>query len=165
MQRCFDKYGEESFEIELFETCDISQLDEREQYWIDAHFGDKLCLNMNQTASKPPNAKGRVTSDETKLKISKANKGRKHTNASKSLMSEAAVGHKRWLGKHHTQESKEKISKANESTIIKHLMSPNGDIVKFCNTTQFCEQNGLDKGAVYRVLNNKARSHQGWTKI
>lgn len=50
-------------------------------------------------------------SNETKLKISKANKGKKHTVESRLHMSLAHIGNKSyWEGKKRTEETKNKIS-------------------------------------------------------
>lgn len=56
---------------------------------------------------------GKHHSEETKKKISEANKGRKHTEEERKIMSEKQMGEKNhFYGKHHTEETKEKIRKA-----------------------------------------------------
>lgn len=34
LQKVFDKYGEDDFVVEVLDTCDVSELDEKERYWI-----------------------------------------------------------------------------------------------------------------------------------
>lgn len=63
-------YGVENHKFEIIEECDISLLNEREIYWgevYNALHPKGLCLKLG-------NANGKV-SEETKQKISKANKG------------------------------------------------------------------------------------------
>ena len=55
---------------------------------------------------------GRVTSEAIKIKISKANKGKKLSNEHKNKISKSLEGNKRNLGKYHTEETKRKISEA-----------------------------------------------------
>ena len=55
--------------------------------------------------------KGRVVSDETRLKMSNARKGKTHTEETKKLLSELKKGNTVWLGRKHTEESKLKMQK------------------------------------------------------
>jgi len=164
LQRCFDKYGETAFAIELFEACTPELLDEREQYWIDCHFNNTLCMNSNHIATKPPNRKGRPLSEITKQRIGMANTGHRHSEETKALIGKASLGHKRWLGKKHTDATKQKLSEIKGSSVQKAILAPDGTLVVFSNLSKFCKTHGLDRGAVYRVLSGKAKSHQEWTK-
>ena len=55
---------------------------------------------------------GKHHSEETKKKLSKANKGKHLTEETRKKMSEADKGKQKWLGKHHTEESKQKMRDA-----------------------------------------------------
>jgi hypothetical protein len=58
---------------------------------------------------------------EHKQKISIANKGKKRepfSEETKRKMGESKIGKKYWLGKHHSEETKRKISKGNKGKII-----------------------------------------------
>lgn len=71
------KYGIESHTIEVVEECSIDMLNERERYWQDFHDAcGKKGLNCILTKT---NSKSGKMSDETKAKISSANKGRVFT--------------------------------------------------------------------------------------
>lgn len=164
MQRCFNKYGEESFSIEVLEWCSSSELNLLEQQWIDKCFDDVKCMNLNRNAVKPPNPIGRIMSEETKAKISRANKGLSRSDDFKQQMSKLHQGNQYWVGKTHSEATKQKIREINASTVEKELLSPQKERVKFCNRTQFCLDNHLDRGAINRLLKGKAKSHQGWTK-
>lgn len=80
--RCFknaiEKYGIENFDYEILEdNIPENLLDGREQYWIayfHTYIGDPFCKGYNMTLGGSTN-RGRRCSNETKEKISKANKG------------------------------------------------------------------------------------------
>lgn len=114
LQRCFNKYGETSLCFEIIEDCEPEELDSSEQRWLDLSATDNLCININRTATKPPDPTGRILSDETKNKISKANLGKKRSNDFKQQVSKMHQGNQYWLGKTHTELSKKKISDANK---------------------------------------------------
>ena len=71
--------------MDVVETCDYSVRNEREQYWIDYYKsqGCDLCNSSKGGAGAGignTNCLGRVISEETKQKISTANKGKKTTH-------------------------------------------------------------------------------------
>ena len=81
------KYGYENHKFEIIEECDINMLDEREIYWGE-------CFNVLGSKGlncRLGNGKGRL-SEETKQKISKANKGRKYTEEQKVKISLNKMG-------------------------------------------------------------------------
>jgi group I intron endonuclease len=156
LHNAWDKYGEEAFQFNVLEYVQNPQwLIEIEQYWIDfletanPLFGYNACPiagnNMGlklreETKIKIGMAhKGKIVSEETRKKLSDANKGRnnwlgkklsekhkqslsaaakgrKHTEETKKKLRERskgnknAKGNKSRLGKPHTEEAKKKIS-------------------------------------------------------
>ena len=86
IHRSFLKYGIDKHKFEIICECEISELNDKERYYQD--FYDAIGengLNCNLTTSSYRNGKH---SEETKLKISIANKGKKHTEQFKIKMSE-----------------------------------------------------------------------------
>ena len=89
------------------------------------HMSDETKKKLS--ASKMGQGKGRVLSDETREKMSKAqkgkifseehrkniskvNKGRKHTNETRKKMSESRTGEKHWnYGQHHSEDTRQQI--------------------------------------------------------
>ena len=65
MQNCFDKYQEFSFEILLY--CDEDNLDMYEQRFIDAHYEDENCMNIQRHVGFT--SLGLSHTDETKAKL------------------------------------------------------------------------------------------------
>jgi hypothetical protein len=71
--------------MDVIETCDYSLRNEREQYWIDYYKNQSfdLCNSSNGGAGAGignKNCANRIMSEETKQKISLANKGKKTTH-------------------------------------------------------------------------------------
>jgi len=87
--RSLNKYGPNNHKYEIVEYCKISELNKKERYWQEYY--DCLNNGLNCVLTKTNDKSGRV-SKETLVKMSKAQKGNKN-----------------WLGKNHTEETKEKI--------------------------------------------------------
>lgn len=121
-------YGIENFEFIIIEEIeDVNSLDEREQYWMDYYkcYDRNLGYNLRPKAESTKGYKtsdetklkislankGRVMSNENKLKLSKVNKGKKRSDESKLKMSLSHKGQKAWnKGKKYSEETKRKLS-------------------------------------------------------
>lgn len=139
LQHSWNKHGGKSFIFKVLEYCEKEKLIEREQTWInwtlcyDREFGYNLRKNANnmlgvklseETKRKMSAAqKGRIVSDEAKAKISFANKGFIHSEETKRKMSITRKGRKlseehllKTLtfrrGSKHTVETRIKMSEA-----------------------------------------------------
>lgn len=150
LQRAWNKYGEENFEIqiiEMFDEIDNEKLREKEKYYIElfkpykreigynVSRGTKCCIlygKDNGFYGKKHSYKtrkyisnklkdyykkyghnciGRVISEETRMKISNANKGRKMSEECKKRISEKNKGNRPWnKGIKLPDEIKKKIS-------------------------------------------------------
>jgi len=114
LQNSYNKHGVEYFEFSILEECDIENLIEREQYYIDMYNSYNEGYNCCPMAG---NSLGAKQSDETKLKISEAMKGennpfygKKHSEESREIMRESHKGQiSSFKGSHHTEESKKKL--------------------------------------------------------
>ena len=79
------------------------------KYSLGKHFSEETKKKLSEANKGEKNPMyGKHFSEEHKKKLSEANKGRHHSEESKKKMSEA---HK---GKHHSEESKKKLSEANK---------------------------------------------------
>lgn len=98
LQNAWNKYGEDSFIFYIIEECDISQLNEREIYWIAHYDTTDIEFGYNVTAGGEDNP---MNYAECRAKLSQ------------SLM-----GNTIWLGKKHTEETKKKIGDGNRGKFV-----------------------------------------------
>ncbi len=102
------KYGWENHILEIIEECSVDELGKQEKYWKTYHNSIKEGLNIRFDEEK-----GGKLSKETCKKISKAKKGVKYSKESSLKKSQSLKGNQNKLGTTLSQESKDKISKAN----------------------------------------------------
>ena len=164
----FVKHGFSKHIIEILCECDISELNEKERYYQDLY--SSIGKNgMNCTLTKTDSKSGEH-SIETRLKISKANKGYKMTDATKKKLSDINKGNSFFKGKNHTIETRLKISekckgKPKSKLHIKTLVDINSK--KVLNTKNGCvynsirecaKENGITQNSLGRYLNNKRKN-------
>lgn len=109
LQNAYNKYGEENFVFEILLICEEENITYYEQKCVDIFKPEynirKECVNSND---------GIKFSDESKKRMSDSKKGKpgkKHSEETKKRMSEDRKGERgSFYGRHHTQETKEKIS-------------------------------------------------------
>lgn len=109
LQNAFNKHGEQSFIFEAIEKLEPNKgkLLEREQCWIDSLTPE---YNICKIAGS---CLGIKLSDETKQKMSEAQKGKHLSEETKRKMSESKKGEKHpFYGKHLSEEAKQKLSEA-----------------------------------------------------
>jgi len=128
LQRAWDKYGKDNFKFEIIEECEIDNLNVLERKWIvyydsykdnngyNLDFGgnankemsqetkDKISLNHSDINGENNPFYGKQHSEETKQKISNANKGRKMSKES------IEINRLKHIGGKHSEETKLKMS-------------------------------------------------------
>jgi group I intron endonuclease len=161
------KYGKENFTIEEIDKAEnLTELNEKEVYYIKLY--NSISPNGYNLTSGGDNKR---LSEETKIKISKSNKGRKISEETRKKLSESHKGIRM------KDSTKKKLSIANKgkkpslNTIkgsIEHnqktytMMSPNGEIITFTNMKLFCKENNLSNSKLCLVASGKIKSHKGW---
>jgi len=115
IKNAIKKYGKENFTKEVLqEVDDIEELKNAEERWI-SFFGFPTNELMYNVTGGREGAKGYKHTKKTKDKMSKNSskywKNKKFSEKTKNKISNAMRGNKNhFYGKHHTEESKEKIS-------------------------------------------------------
>lgn len=183
LQNAWNKYGEENFEFEVIEKCKIEELKKREHYWVNLLKSNdrKKGYNIKLTNDEDKY----LISDETRLKISIANKGRIHSLERNKKISLSKINIKRdsltknkisktlkekyknnniinpMNGKNQSKETKQKISEKAKNRIRK---SRNNLIVLDINNQEIEKlslKDGINKyGTIiyYLIKNNKSKN-------
>jgi len=180
LQRAWNKYGPDAFYIQCVEECPKDQLLIREQHYLNiAKLHPETYYNISYDATAP--FRGKKHSEQAKLRISIANKGkvRKHSKEAKRKMSLANKGKKRSeeskrkqsesnKGKKVSEETRRKLSEAHNGQNAKDyiFMNPGDKIVHIHNLNKFCRENNLKPNAMHKVHKEAYgfKSHKRWTK-
>lgn len=172
LQSSYNKYGAESFIFEIVERVDEPDLLEREAFWID-YFRSSDAVNGYNKQSIDINSGRQIVTEEKKRKLStySGNKnsqfGVKRSEEFKKAISLRNTGFK------HTEEQKKKMSEnlrgicRNPNLERKrefYMISPSGELTNIKGLREFCKNNNLNSGSIYRVLNGKNLHAKGWTK-
>jgi Straboviridae intron-associated endonuclease 1 len=111
LQRAWNKYGEKAFQFKKLEYCPIDKLDEREQHYLNIYIAKGLCFNIASNVQNPM-------------------RGRKHSEETRRKLSDAQKGNKKMLGRTHSEETRRKISNAvkgkKRSEATRHKISEAG---------------------------------------
>ena len=67
LQSAFNKYGEEKFDYSVLEFCDVSTIDEREQFWISEYKSNKDNHGYNKDSG---GSKFKIMNDSARKKLS-----------------------------------------------------------------------------------------------
>ena len=138
LQASWNKYGEEKFDFRVVEEVPESQsLAEAEDKWLKEHFGKSYCYNSGAAAVAPwrgvygakhPNF-GNIMSEDQREAISATLKafyaeditnhprfGKRHTEETKERIRQKKLANptRAWLGKERSEETKTKISAAQQ---------------------------------------------------
>lgn len=124
LQRAYNKYGANCFDFEIIEECEKKDLIYREQYYIDlynsfnngyncrpianSNLGKKFSKKVRKNMSKGQSNR----SLHTRLNMSQAQIGKKHTEETKNKMSASKKGNKNPLGYKHTDEARKNMGKS-----------------------------------------------------
>lgn len=118
LQRSWNKYCEDNFMFYIIERCEIDNLDNRENYYIDFY----NTLNRDNGYNLMSGGTfGRKYSTESRLKKSRSLMGHEVTQQTRIKISknhaDCTGSNNGMYGKHHTEEAKRKISIANSGKI------------------------------------------------
>lgn len=160
-------YGKGLFEIRELERCNSQvELNQAEQRWIK-ELGTLAPCGYNLTTGGSANGH---MSEETKAKISIANKGKVVSLETRVKLSKS---HKGWKP---TEETKNKwriafggkapniatrIGASTKSAKTYHLHNPKGECVTIVNLRIYCNKNGLSYTSMNSMANGR-KPYKGW---
>lgn len=175
--RAINKHGWDTFIWGLIETCDVSLINEREEYWISFYKTNQPQYGYNMTSGGEFGIHRKILVECGKRngayvrdnqiglfslsKEEKSNIGKIGGSKAKEMC----------VGIHaHTSEQKSKNGRlggmvtAEKTARYFELLSPSGELHTGKNMTDFCIKNNLTPSAICNVLNEKVNHHKGWTK-
>jgi len=129
LQNAYNKYGKDNFKYEIIEECDISILKETEdkhiilfktmdrKYGYNIELATRPCQNPESNEKRRQASLGRITTEETRKRLSEAlggennpMYGKHHSKETKEKMSKRMNGEGNFMfGKTHTKEARKKI--------------------------------------------------------
>ena len=138
LQSAWNKYGEKNFTFEkIYKANSVEELESKEAYYINLYESNNRTKGYNIRGSKNG---PHIHSNETKLKISKAN-----------------------TGNYHLEELKLKWAKEKRiHNYPKYIESPNGELHEVINLHEFSREHNLDRANLMRVLLGKSKETLGW---
>ncbi len=168
-----NKHGHEAHCFSIVEECDTSNLNERERYWQEHYNVVKEGLNCKLVGTKDRSG---YISEETRRKISKANKGkvssmkgRIHSEETKRKMSEAQkkIPRKgRPIGSKHTEETKRKMSESRKGKPARNRreilqVSKQGEVIQKWNSIAEAQRE-LETTGVGNALTGRSKTAGGY---
>ncbi len=144
----FEKFGWENFSWSVIDECGTKEeLDRLEKLYIE---------NLN---TKSPNGYNLTDGGDG------GTLGYEHTGEDRKRMSNLKDGmyygrDNPFYGKTHSEEARKVISATNSRDYI--IKFPDGQEKRITNLTLFCNEHGLDRSAMYKVLSGKYKRHKGF---
>lgn len=143
LQKHFDKYGEEAFEVHVLETCLPREARDLEQFWIDlvGIGSENKSYNICSKAGLAPSWEGRKHKSETIAKMVQWNL--------ENPISQDII-----------RRSAEIVAEANSLDFV--CTSPDGTEYCVKNLAAFCRKHNLCSTPMYNTARGTAISHKGW---
>lgn len=178
LQKAWNKYGEESFDFYVIEYCELDKLDEKEIYYINHFETINRDKGYNLKSGGQENCK---LSKESKRKISESNK-KYYSSHPEAIEKSRENALKQWAnheikkkicgenngmyGKHHTEESRKKISETRIGKEIKKRYPNNVKCIElnkiFNNSIHAGKELSLDSSAILKVCRGERKTCGGY---
>jgi group I intron endonuclease len=164
------KYGSDSFEVSVLETCESQEaLNEREIFWAR-----HLCTFSPRGYNLRAGAGAGAMSQELKDRISKSLMGRRVTDETRRRLSVSHLGKRmneetkqklsrHWKGKKPSELAQQRSSESCQKTY--DVTSPDGVTTRIVNMRKFCHDNTLSHTKMSSVVHGRIASHKGWRAI
>lgn len=146
LQRDFNRYGEDAFDVKILEVCPSEQCIKREQFYLDANGVGEENGSYN-ICSIAGSTLGVKLSDATKARISRSNKG-KIKGITRSVETRKAISDSR-KGVKKSPDAIRKMADSKSKNYI--IIDPRGNEFLVRNMRAFCRENDLHQGALCRA--------------
>lgn len=164
LQNAWNKYGAEYFTFSVIEEiADRTRLLYYEQIWLGVLFSSLGHENIYNVRVIAESCYGLKRSEESKHNMSLAHKGKVSSEETKQKLSELLKGNKRSLGYKQTQEHKNNAASARAKTYT--LRAPNGEVIEIYNMKAFCREHGYSDGFMNDLIKGRKKSAYGYTRI
>lgn len=172
LQRAWNKYGEDNFEISILEECSsLEKLNQLETHYVnlyktlDRKFGYNIRgpgdnkFMTEETKQRVSKSKRGVSihTPESIEKIRQFSKNRIHTKESRDKRSQKLKGHV-W-----SIEVRDQWAQSHRKTPYPMLVSPDGIVHDVVNLTRFAKEHKLVQQSLSRLVNKQLTQHKGWT--
>lgn len=163
LQNAWNKYNEDDFVFSVLEECELENLAQQEQYWMDYYrcYDRTYGYNINPSSTENPML-GRTHTLEARAKISAAAKGRKMSEANKAALLKANKG----KAKPPRKLKDRKVKKVNKSfarnkKYLYWIIDTEGNYYKTDNLNEFCKENRYSLTHMRNMI-FKDKFYKGW---
>lgn len=183
IQRAWNRDGADAFVFSVLEVVtDRVAIIVREQYWIDQYLSlsSVSCYNMSPIANS---VAGRITSPETRRKLSQIAKGRINSAETRAKLSLAGKGrrkteeHRRKIGDAHRgvpRSEQSRLANIAAQLAYEHkpyktytgFIAPDGQVYRdILDLQAFCKEHKLGYAKMVSINSGKLRSHRKWVRL
>lgn len=164
INRARAKYGIDAFDFEILKECDDKELDFWEKYYIK-ELNTKVPYGYNMT-NGGEGMSGCPVSEETRKKMSEANKGKEPWNKGKTNIFSEETKRKiseAQKGKHFSEETKRKLSNSQLKKEILQIDINTGQIImEFQSLMEIQRQFGYENGNLSKCCLGKRKTAYGY---
>ena len=167
LQKSWNKYGSDNFNFYVIEFCDIDKLDEREIYYINFYKTLDRDKGYNLMSG---GTFGRKYSTESRIKMSQSLNRHRVTSKTRIKISKNHVDingeNNPMYGKHHTEETRRKVSEANKGKISKRRNRNTVFCIElertFEDATEAGKELNLDGSAILKCCRGERKTCGGY---
>lgn len=150
--RAMAKHGLANFSMAIIDTCDDYKLLSNLEIYYIKKYNTKYPFGYNLTDG------GSVLTSDTRTKMSNSHKSKKLSDAHKANIAKSHLGVKSWLGKTHTEATKEKMRIKATGRKRPDLLTPETKIRQRQNAIKISKPiQCVETGKIYESINEAAR--------
>jgi group I intron endonuclease len=163
-QNSYNKNEGKEFYPFVYELCELENISEREQAYLDFYESYKNNKGFNCQIKAYSN-QGMKLSEETKKKIGNYFRGKPKSDEAKLKNRLSHLGEKNGqFGKRPSEKVIKNLIEINIKSRKEYtFISPEGKTITFVGLSLFCKENNLSAASMSHVYLKKQSNHKGWT--